>query len=51
MEVSGQLHALAALPPREKIPDNHWIGGPEANSSNQIHDFSQSLNTNVGITP
>jgi hypothetical protein len=27
MEVSGQLHALAALPPRETAPDTHWIGG------------------------
>jgi hypothetical protein len=27
MEVSGQLHALAALPPRDKAPGTHWIGG------------------------
>jgi hypothetical protein len=27
MEVSGQLHALAALPPRERAPDTHWVGG------------------------
>jgi hypothetical protein len=27
MEVSGQLQALAALPPRERAPDIHWIGG------------------------
>jgi hypothetical protein len=26
MEVSGQLHAPAALPP-EKAPGTHWIGG------------------------
>jgi len=26
MEVSGQLHAPAALPP-EKIPGAHWIEG------------------------
>jgi hypothetical protein len=26
MEVSGQLHALAALPPG-KDPGTHWIGG------------------------
>jgi hypothetical protein len=26
MEVSGQLHAPAALPP-EKAPSSHWIGG------------------------
>jgi hypothetical protein len=26
MEVSGQLHAPAALPTGE-VPDNHWIGG------------------------
>jgi hypothetical protein len=28
MEVSGQLHALAALLPR-KAPATHWIGGWE----------------------
>jgi hypothetical protein len=27
MEVSGQLHALAALPPKERAPGTHWIGG------------------------
>jgi len=27
MEVGGQLHAPAALPPRERPPDTHWIGG------------------------
>jgi hypothetical protein len=27
MEVSGQLHALAALPLRERAPGTHWIGG------------------------
>jgi hypothetical protein len=27
MEVSGQLHAPAALPPRERAPGTHWIGG------------------------
>jgi hypothetical protein len=26
MEVNGQLHATAALPPR-KSPGTHWIGG------------------------
>jgi len=26
MEVSGQFHALAALPPG-KAPGTHWIGG------------------------
>jgi hypothetical protein len=26
MEVSSQLHALAALPPGESAPDNYWIG-------------------------
>jgi len=26
MEVSGQLHAPAALP-TERAPDTHWIGG------------------------
>jgi hypothetical protein len=27
MEVSGQLHAAATLPPRERDPGTHWIGG------------------------
>jgi hypothetical protein len=27
MEVSGQLHATAALNPRERDPGTHWIGG------------------------
>jgi hypothetical protein len=27
MEVSGQLHAAAALPPGERTPGIHWIGG------------------------
>jgi hypothetical protein len=27
MEVSGQLYALATLPPRERAPGTHWIGG------------------------
>jgi hypothetical protein len=27
MEVSGQLHAPAALFPRKKVPGTHWIGG------------------------
>jgi len=26
MEVIGQLHAPADLPPRERAPGNHWIG-------------------------
>jgi hypothetical protein len=26
MEVSGQLHALATLPPGLDPPDTHWIG-------------------------
>jgi hypothetical protein len=26
-EVSGQLHALAALPPTERASGTHWIGG------------------------
>jgi hypothetical protein len=25
--VSGQSHAPAALPPSERAPDTHWIGG------------------------
>jgi hypothetical protein len=27
MEVSGLLHAPAALPPRESDAGTHWIGG------------------------
>jgi hypothetical protein len=27
MEVSGQLHASAALPPWKEPPGTHWIGG------------------------
>jgi hypothetical protein len=27
MEVSGQLHASAALPPGERAPGTHWTGG------------------------
>jgi hypothetical protein len=27
MKVSGQLHGLVALPPGERFPDTHWIGG------------------------
>jgi hypothetical protein len=27
MEVSGQLHAPAALPPVERATRSHWIGG------------------------
>jgi hypothetical protein len=27
LEVSGQLHALAALPPGERAPGTHWIRG------------------------
>jgi hypothetical protein len=27
MEVSGQLHSPAALPPRERAPRTNWIGG------------------------
>jgi hypothetical protein len=33
MDVSGQLRAAAALPPREVAPGSHWIGdkvGPRA---------------------
>jgi hypothetical protein len=26
MEVTGQLHAPAALPPGERAPGTHWIG-------------------------
>jgi hypothetical protein len=27
MDVSGQLHAPAALHPGERVPGIHWIGG------------------------
>jgi hypothetical protein len=27
MEVSGQLHTPATLPPGERAPSTHWIGG------------------------
>jgi hypothetical protein len=27
MDVSGQLHDPAALPPWETVPGTHWIGG------------------------
>jgi hypothetical protein len=27
MEVSGQIHAPAALPPRERDPGTHWVVG------------------------
>jgi hypothetical protein len=27
MEVKGQLHTPAALPPGKRAPDTHWIGG------------------------
>jgi hypothetical protein len=27
MEMSGQLHAPATLPPRERALGTHWIGG------------------------
>jgi hypothetical protein len=27
MKMSGQLHALAALPHRERVFGTHWIGG------------------------
>jgi hypothetical protein len=27
MKVNGQLHAPAALPPRETAPGTRWIGG------------------------
>jgi hypothetical protein len=27
MEMSGQLHAPAALPSRKEPPGTHWIGG------------------------
>jgi len=35
MEVSGQLHAPAALPLGERTPHTHWIrrlGGPQSQS-------------------
>jgi hypothetical protein len=27
MDVSGQLHASTALPPGDRAPGTHWIGG------------------------
>jgi hypothetical protein len=27
MKMSAQLHVLAALPPKERRPRTHWIGG------------------------
>jgi len=27
MEMSGQFHVPATLPPMERAPDNHWIDG------------------------
>jgi hypothetical protein len=27
MQVNDKLHAPAALPPRERAPGTHWIGG------------------------
>jgi hypothetical protein len=27
MEVSGQIHAPATLPPVERAPSTHWLGG------------------------
>jgi len=36
LEKSGQLHALAALPPQEITPSTHWIGwwvGPRADQN------------------
>jgi hypothetical protein len=27
MEMSGQIHAPAAIPPGKRAPGTHWIGG------------------------
>jgi hypothetical protein len=35
MEVTGQLHALVALPPRERSHATHWIKGQEAPRASQ----------------
>jgi hypothetical protein len=43
LEVSGRLHASAALPIGERAPDTHWIGGwvgPEAS----LDDILGTLN-------
>jgi hypothetical protein len=32
MEVSCQLHTPAALPPGERAPGTHWLGGPQSRS-------------------
>jgi hypothetical protein len=33
MEVSGELHAPAALPPEKDPPCTHWIGGLSGHQS------------------
>jgi len=48
MEVSGKLHALAALPPGEspKAPGTHWIGGwvcPKAGLDTMMKKFTAPL--------
>jgi hypothetical protein len=46
MEVSGQLHAPAALPPKKRAPGTHWIGywvGPSASLDRGEEKNSQPL--------
>jgi hypothetical protein len=51
MEVSSQFHDPAALPPGERAPGTHWIGGWvglrvgfDAVERRQISGFSQDSN-------
>jgi hypothetical protein len=47
MEVSGQLHALAALSPGKRAPDTHWIGGWVGLHCTLIHDTGLLNNLRV----
>jgi hypothetical protein len=40
--MSDQLHALAALPPGERAPGTHWIGGWVEQNSNALKVPRQS---------
>jgi hypothetical protein len=66
MEASGQLHAPVAIPPRERAPGGHWIGGwmshreglsgeksclcRESNLDSPVHSPSQYLLSSSGST-
>jgi hypothetical protein len=46
MRVSGQRHAPAAIYPRERTPDTHWMGGwvgPRAGLNTQARGKILSL--------